>query len=86
MNNLKRYEELIEEFSAKSYMYTGDSIRLDVKEKGAAAIFVMNSPELEKKLNIVQKNELTSILGSAMEEVLKYRETDKSIKTFLGWS
>ncbi|MGE5473376.1 MAG: hypothetical protein ACM3UU_04060 [Ignavibacteriales bacterium] len=85
MKYLKRYEELIEEFSYKSYQYVGDTIRVDVIENGASPVFSMKSPHLENKLNAVQRNELDNILKKAMDEVIKYKDSDKKVKDYLGW-
>jgi len=85
MKQLKRYEELMEEFSYKSYNYAGDTIEIGIKENGVLPIFIMRSPELESKLNMTQKIELNNLLKLAMDEVVKYKKSDKSISDFLGW-
>jgi len=85
MKQLKRYEELMEEFSYKSYNYAGDTIKIEIKENGVMPIFIMKSPNLESKLNVAQKSELDNLLQMAMDEVMKYKESDKSIQDFLGW-
>lgn len=85
MKHLRKYEDLIEDFSIKSYKYVGDVIKIDIDEKRLLPIFVMESPELEGKLNLSQKNELNGILEKAMEEVLKYKTADESVKKYLGW-
>jgi hypothetical protein len=85
VENLKRYEELMEEFSYKSYMYVGDTIRISIQDKEEMPLFIMGSPELESKLDKTKRSELTTILQKAMTEVIKYKEPGQSIKDFLGW-
>lgn len=85
MEYLKRYEELMEEFSYKSYKYVGDTIKIDIVETGIIPMFTMKNPDLENKLSAVQRKELDNILKMAMEEVIKYKDDDKNIKDYLGW-
>jgi len=86
MENFKRYEELMEEFSYKSYQYAGDTIKIGIIECSDTPRFVMKSPELESKLDEKKKSELNTILVKAMDEVMKYKETNKSVKSYLGWN
>lgn len=86
MKHLERYEELMEEFSYKCYQYVGDTIKIDVSEKGILPVFIMKNSELEGKLDTAQKNELNGILEKAMDEVVKYKEVGQSIKDYLGWA
>jgi len=86
MNELQKYEQLIEEFSYKCYGYVGDSIPIAIKEEGETPIFAMKDAALEGKLNQTQKEELNKILNSAMVEVLKAKPKSKRVKEYLGWS
>lgn len=87
MRTFEKYEKLMEEFSYKAYAYAGNTIKLDVTNiHSGSPAFVMNSPELEKKLNAKQKEELKEILSTAMVEVMKIKPENKEIKEFLGWN
>lgn len=87
MNKFQRYEELIDEFSYKSYTYAGDVIQLSVQdETGNMPAFVMKSPALENNLNQEQKEELNQIMSKAMIEIMKFKPEEQSVKKLLGWN
>ena len=87
MDNLHKYEALIEEYSYKCYKYAGDTIQLSIKdEKGDVPVFSMKDATLLEKLNKDQKEELDIILHKAMSEVLRNKPEGKNVKEFLGWN
>ena len=87
MQKFVNYEKLMEEFSYKAYTYAGNTIKLDITHvHNELPVFVMSSPELENKLDVKQKQELTEILDTAMAEVVRFKPEDRGVKEFLGWN